>query len=114
MKITSQITTQDILEYFGTLIIILTGIEPAAKAAAIVMPNWLSFTLAVLVMTLAALQKQYQRKLEREAAALPSPGQRLQIADQSQEIAELRSQIRELSERLAPRPVEPIAEVRTD
>lgn len=109
-----KITTQDALEYLGTLIIILTGIEPAAKAAAIVMPNWLSFTLAMIVMIAATLQKQYQRKLEREAAALPSPGQRLQIADQSQEIAELRALIRELSERLAPRPVEPVAEVRTD
>lgn len=109
-----KLTTQDTLEYLGTLIIILTGIDPAAKAAAIVMPNWLSFTLAVIVMVAAALQKQYQRKLEREAAALPSPSQRLQIADQSQEIAELRSQIRALSERLTPRPVEPVAEVRTD
>jgi hypothetical protein len=96
-----KLTTQDVLEYFGTLIIILTGIEPAAKAAAIVLPNWLSFTLAVIVMTLAALQKQFQRKLEREVAALPSPDQRLLISDQRQEIEELRRQIIELRELLA-------------
>lgn len=95
-----KLTSQDILEYCGTLIIILTGIEPAAKAAAIVMPNWMSFTLAVIVMTLAAFQKQLQRKMEREAAE-KAPQQQEELFTQLREMAELRNQIEQLRNQLS-------------
>lgn len=80
-----RLTPQDALEYMGTLIIILTGIPPAAAAADVLLPNWMAFTIAVSVMALAALQKQYQRKLERDAQAQPSDEQ-ARMLDRQREI----------------------------
>lgn len=81
-----KLTSQDALEYMGTLIIILTGIPPAAAAADVILPNWLAFTIAVAVMALAALQKQYQRKLE----AQPSEAQAGELAALRREVDVLR------------------------
>lgn len=88
---------QEVLDYISTALIVLGGIAPLAIASNMNLPTWASFAIGLLVITLSALQKQYQRKLERVAVAQPSPEQARAIEVKDTRIERLEVVVGELT-----------------